>query len=284
MEKDAAKFIIACHKGFTLVELMITLAISGIVVTSIYSAYLAQQRSYTAQNQVTEMQQNQRAALDNMARNLRMAGYSPGETADVFRLLNIQSGVNFTMHDGSNIQFDSIQFSADLDEDDTLDGNETITYSLYDYPVGDPTASDGIPDLAINIGGGRQLVAESIDALGFAYAFDQNNDGEIDLSTNGNVIWAIDSDNDNDLDTELDTNDDGDIDINDTAGGAALAGAAPDISEIRAVRIWILARAKRADTSFYNSNTYVIADRRVTPNDNVRRRLVEYTLFFRNIM
>ena len=279
----ATTITFSSQKGFTLVEVMIALLLSGIVSASIYSAYQAQQRSYVAQNQVTEMQQNQRVALDNIARNLRMAGYSPGDTVDVFRLLNIQSGVNFVMHDGSNIQFDSIQFTADLDEDGILDPTETITYSLYDHPATDPTASDGISDLAINTGGGRQLVAESIDTLGFAYAFDEDNDGEIDLSAGGNVIWAIDSDNDNDLDTILDTNDDGVIDINDTAGGAALAGGSPDISQIRSVRIWILVRAKQADTNFNNSITYVIADRRVTPNDNVRRRLVEYTLFFRNI-
>lgn len=269
-------------RGFTLVELMITVLISGIVIIAIYTAYQAQQRSHTAQNQVSEMQQNQRAALDNLARRLRMVGYNPQDTKNVFELLDISSrGLDGIIAAGGN---GSIQFTADIDEDGVLDSNETFTFSLIDFPIDPALAAlrDGLTDLALNNGGGRQLVAESIQELRFAYAFDADGNGELDLSANNNVIWAVDSDDDNDLDTLLDTNDDGIIDINDAAGGAAL-GATPDITEIRSVRVWILARAKVRDEAFYNSMTYVVADRHITPNDNFRRRLLEQTIYLRNL-
>ena len=267
-------------RGFTLVELMITVLISGFVIIAIYTAYQAQQRSHNAQNQVSEMQQNQRVALDSLARNLRMVGYNPQDLQNACELLDIRSrDLDGIIAAGGN---GSIQFSGDIDEDGVLDATETLTFSLIDFPITDPASQDGLTDLALNSGAGRQLVAESIQELRFAYAFDANNDGELDLSANNNVIWAVDSDNGNDLDTLLDTNDDGIIDINDAAGGAAL-GAAPDITEIRSVRVWILARAKVRDEAFYNSMTYVVADRRITPHDNFRRRLLEQTIYLRNL-
>jgi type IV pilus assembly protein PilW len=64
-------------KGFTLVEIMIALALSGIVMAAIYTAFLSQQRSYLAQEQVSEMQQNIRAGVDILTREIRMAGCDP---------------------------------------------------------------------------------------------------------------------------------------------------------------------------------------------------------------
>jgi type IV pilus assembly protein PilW len=64
-------------KGFTLVEIMVSMAISSLVIAGIYGVYTIQQRSYTVQEQVSEMQQRIRSALDFMTRNIRMAGYDP---------------------------------------------------------------------------------------------------------------------------------------------------------------------------------------------------------------
>ncbi|MCI5148707.1 MAG: prepilin-type N-terminal cleavage/methylation domain-containing protein [Candidatus Electrothrix sp. MAN1_4] len=63
--------------GFTLVEIMVSMVISSLVVAGIYGVYTIQQRSYTVQEQVSEMQQRIRGAVDYMARNIRMAGYDP---------------------------------------------------------------------------------------------------------------------------------------------------------------------------------------------------------------
>lgn len=72
MKKSQSK-----DRGFTLVEIMVSLAISSLVIAGIYGVYTIQQRSYTVQEQVSEMQQRARSALDFMARNLRMAGHNP---------------------------------------------------------------------------------------------------------------------------------------------------------------------------------------------------------------
>src|SRR3989339_279506 len=63
--------------GFTLVELLVSMAIAGIVMASIYSSYYSQQKAYVIQEQVAGMQQNLRAAMYHLERDIRMAGYDP---------------------------------------------------------------------------------------------------------------------------------------------------------------------------------------------------------------
>lgn len=62
------------NKGFTLIEILVSLAILGIVLAGIYSVYNMQHKSYIVQEQVTEMQQSERIALQMITRDIRMAG------------------------------------------------------------------------------------------------------------------------------------------------------------------------------------------------------------------
>ncbi|RLB04962.1 MAG: hypothetical protein DRG83_03635 [Deltaproteobacteria bacterium] len=65
-------------KGATLIELLVALFISAILVAGIYSLFITQQRSYSVQDQVAAVQQDARAAITLMARELRMAGFLTG--------------------------------------------------------------------------------------------------------------------------------------------------------------------------------------------------------------
>jgi type IV pilus assembly protein PilW len=124
-----------------------------------------------------------------------------------------------------------------------------------------------------------------VEAVGFAYAFDADDDGNVDTSAGGNIIWAIDSDvtdTDTRLDTYLDTNDDGIISVDDNPAGANLASPV-DLDKIRAVRIWILARTDREDRAFSDTSTYVVANQRVTASDGSRRHLLTTTVKCRNM-
>ena len=116
-----------------------------------------------------------------------------------------------------------------------------------------------------------------------------------DIDRDGQV--AVDSDGDNDLDLNLDTNNDGDIDATDGPGpgnNGLITGVTivPDIaiSDIRAVRIWMLARTGRRDNDFLNSHTYVVGHKVITPstdavsdNDNLRMRLLTTIVKCRNL-
>jgi len=63
------------ESGFTLVELLITMTIGLIILTALSSTFLMQRKIYDVQEQVAEMVQNARAAMDMMTREIRMAGY-----------------------------------------------------------------------------------------------------------------------------------------------------------------------------------------------------------------
>jgi prepilin-type N-terminal cleavage/methylation domain-containing protein len=63
-------------KGITLIELLIALVISGVIVAAIYRMFVSQTRSYTVQDQVAEVQQNVRNAMELLVRDIRMAGFN----------------------------------------------------------------------------------------------------------------------------------------------------------------------------------------------------------------
>jgi prepilin-type N-terminal cleavage/methylation domain-containing protein len=63
------------QKGFTLVELMASLVISGLLVSAGYGVYLTQHGGWITQEQVSNMQQNARAAIRELETKIRMAGY-----------------------------------------------------------------------------------------------------------------------------------------------------------------------------------------------------------------
>ncbi|MDD5451649.1 MAG: prepilin-type N-terminal cleavage/methylation domain-containing protein [Desulfovibrionales bacterium] len=133
--------------GFSLIELLIAIAISGIVLSAVSSLFIMQNKSYSVQEQVAEMQQNARAAMDIMTREIRTAGCDPSGSANA-SIVTATSG--------------SINFTQDLDGDGNTTGtDENITYSLY--------TSSGIQKIGRDTGGGNQPVAENIQALTFAY-------------------------------------------------------------------------------------------------------------------
>jgi prepilin-type N-terminal cleavage/methylation domain-containing protein len=62
------------RKGLTLIELLIVLVISSLLIAGIYRTFIHQQHTYTVQEQVVDMQQNVRIAINQMVREIRMAG------------------------------------------------------------------------------------------------------------------------------------------------------------------------------------------------------------------
>lgn len=109
--------------GFTLVELLVVMAIVGVVMTGIYLTYVSQQKSYIVQEEIAAMQQQMRAAMYYMVGEIRMAGFDPTGNA----------GAGITTMDANTITFtmDTTDDAATGPPDgDTDDSGETITYSL----------------------------------------------------------------------------------------------------------------------------------------------------------
>jgi prepilin-type N-terminal cleavage/methylation domain-containing protein len=98
--------------GFTLVELLITLAILLIVVASLSSTFVFQRKTYDTQQQINEMVQNGRAAMDLMTSEMMMTGY--GVTSqDLSTWLNWATGV-VTFVDDPVVIEDGIDGGSDI--------------------------------------------------------------------------------------------------------------------------------------------------------------------------
>ncbi len=147
------------EQGFTMMELVVGLAISLILMGIAVKIFLVQQKSYNVQGQLSEMQQNIRAATDMIVRETKMAGYDPTDLGF--------DGI------GNNSSATSIQILADLDGTETTTGtNEDITYKYY-----------GDPDFQIkrkgSTGGNFQPLAENIQVFTLSY-FNANS---VDIGT-----------------------------------------------------------------------------------------------------
>lgn len=154
------------RKGFTLIELLVAMAISGIVAGAIFTAFQSQQKSYFVQDQVAEMQQNLRAAMDIVVREVRMAGFDPTNMANAGIITATASRLNFSM----DITDNTGNGSSDGDTDDT---DELIDFG---FKPDDDADDNGIADSgAASLGrqtggaGGYQPVAENIQAIEFNY-------------------------------------------------------------------------------------------------------------------
>lgn len=154
------------EKGFTLVELLVAMAITVIVAGVAVSSYMGQQEDQLSQKQIVEMQQNIRAALYVMTMELRMAGYDPYDKYGAGIVTAGDGGtgpLTFTLvADDDGIDNDS---DSNVDEEGEL---KTISFELYD------AYSDGDTDIGRAVGAGApQAIAENIQSLTFTY-LDEN--------------------------------------------------------------------------------------------------------------
>ena len=63
--------------GFSVIELVVALAVMLLVMTGIISFFTTLNRTYTTQNVAAAVQQVVRTGIDIMTRNIRMAGFNP---------------------------------------------------------------------------------------------------------------------------------------------------------------------------------------------------------------
>ena len=61
--------------GLSILELLIGLFLTGLVTAAIFEVYINQHKNWNIQEDVTDIQQNGRAAIDELSRQLRMAGH-----------------------------------------------------------------------------------------------------------------------------------------------------------------------------------------------------------------
>jgi type IV pilus assembly protein PilW len=144
--------------GFTLIELLISLAVSMVVLSALTGIFVIQRKAYSNQEQIVEITQVARAAMDMIGREIRAAGYY--STSNPMQCLN--SGKPHFV--GIPVNISRLEILTDLNGDgDTEDENEHIIYTY-----------DSVNKMIRrNTGGGAQPFAENIQTFTFDF-LDEN--------------------------------------------------------------------------------------------------------------
>jgi prepilin-type N-terminal cleavage/methylation domain-containing protein len=120
--------------GFTLVELMVAMAIGMVVMLAIYSASDLAQRSSSSVGRKVVTQQDARAVLDLMAMEIRMASFNPTRATGIWRNPGNCGALsaNQTYKGIQNAAASTITVEMDLNGNGLIanpDANEVITYN-----------------------------------------------------------------------------------------------------------------------------------------------------------
>jgi len=147
------------HKGFSLIELMVAMAVATVVIAGIYMFFQSNLRSYITQQTMVDMQQDMRAAMHMMTREIRMAGYK--RPANATFLIANTAEVQFQLDDNND---------GDLVDGLGNDPDEQVRYALSNDADRDGVA-DGTPCNLIRQewADAEQVVALNVDALNFVY-------------------------------------------------------------------------------------------------------------------
>ncbi len=162
------------NRGFTLVELMIAMALGMIVLGAVYALFTAQSKYLATQEQLAELHQNARVALDIMVREISMAGYNqttdPATIAAVSCCKGTTTASNAPCAGITHAAADTISFVADINGNGsttagTANPNENIVYDRYHSE----TSPAGVYSLGRTSNNSKQPVIEYLDLLSFSY-------------------------------------------------------------------------------------------------------------------
>jgi type IV pilus assembly protein PilW len=310
----AKSLVMSSERGFSMVELMISITIGLLILAALTGVLSSNSRSSKTNDRTSELQSNGRYALDHLKRELRHAGYRgytwaepntpttaiavtneclSGAAADTF-VQNIRQGIW-----GAN---DTNPFTADcLPAASRLRGDIMVIRRVASAPT--TTLAANIMYLRSSYAAGEVFqgtVAPSIAGTPLAdfalqeYVYYIGSDDSalpvlrrIALVGNAMVDEIVVSG----------------IEHMQVQYGSATtdlniqyynAGDAPDLTgsstlstpngwdNVNSVRLWLLARNARAETGYSNTNSYVMGDVTYTVNDSFRRQLFSAVVQLRN--
>lgn len=148
------------NRGLTLIELVVVMVLSLLLMASVYLAYQIQHQSSQAHQQVMPMQQDLRAAVMLLERDLRMAGLDPAE-ADLAAITSSSGGT-------------SVGIQMDLNGDGTVAGADELI--VYAWSSGSLTRNGN-------------TVAENVTNVTFTY---EDEDGATVVPTGGGGTYTTD--------------------------------------------------------------------------------------------
>jgi len=163
------------QQGFTLVEIMVAITLSLILLAGVMQIFLGSKTTYNLQNGLGRLQENARFALDIMAQNIGMAGYTTSLTP-IIAFNNANTAENTT--ENTDLGFTTTSGQAS----DTIEVNyESATDCLGNATGGTATDRyfiDGTNLMCLGNGDATAgVLAEGIENLQILYGQDTDADG-----------------------------------------------------------------------------------------------------------
>ncbi len=150
------------QRGVTLIELLAALVIASFIMAGIYKVVISHGKAYNIQEQVVEVQQGIRIAIDQMVSDIRMAGYdNDNSTSKIVIDPPVTPG--------------STQLSINYEYDDTTE--HTVTYRLDGGQLVKQvtvTKDTGVSNTS------EEILLDGVDGLSITYGMDTDNNGVVD--------------------------------------------------------------------------------------------------------
>lgn len=172
------------EKGVTLVELLVALVIAAITLAGVYRVFISQTRSYAVQDQVMEVQQSVRSAMEIMLRDLRMAGFDDDNPTSPYTIPTAITTVGtnsiavnyeyFNKYRTPN-QYESHRVTYAVNGSSQLTRTLNVTAAVA--PVPNPST---------------EILLDNVGALTFTYGIDNNMDLVMDDQNGDGIINASD--------------------------------------------------------------------------------------------
>lgn len=234
--------------GYTLVELLLVVALSALAMSFLYRIFLAQHKVVIGQDRTLKLEQALHVTLERIIQEVRMAGYDPNSTGQ-FGFRNLP-GVGAPEY-GRATSDRAICFYSDTDGDGILDSSDAEQLAFRVNVAQNGSNLDGThgkkPDLMLrkySCGAVKwQPFSENVEALDLVY-FDGN----------GAVI-----------------------------SNASLSSR---LDDIRAVQVTIVARTDKQEKGYRNHKIFRNPQGRIivsAPGDGYRRRAMTGMVTCRNL-
>ena len=163
-----------------MIELLVVMVIAAITMAGVYRVFISQTKTYASQDQVMEVQQSVRGAMEILLRDLRMTGFDDDNVNSDVPIANplvtpVQTSditINYEYYDRGLIGTEAQKYQSHLVRYWRDGGTSRLMRQLTVDSVARPA----------------EIILENVNALTFTYGIDRNNDGIMDdQNANGQI-------------------------------------------------------------------------------------------------
>lgn len=170
--KNSRKYI-QRMRGFSLIELMVSMVIGLIMLLAVSYFLLGSQRSSQSHDDSSRMQENARNVLDSMGRAIRQAGYpAKYNSTNVFTAL---AGTDNTI---------TVRYEAQVGGETDCTGTNRAAGSVIEF-IFEVNASN---QLTCNNGTDTVVLADQVESIQLTYGLDGERDGVIDSYKSASAV------------------------------------------------------------------------------------------------